>query len=44
MRDLLDRLPDRKLPATKQSYPPLAGKPKKERFGVLKPIADYATG
>ncbi|HST37112.1 MAG TPA: polyphosphate kinase 2 [Allosphingosinicella sp.] len=44
VRDLLDRLPDCKLPAAKQSYEPLPGKPKKEKFGVLKPIADYGAG
>jgi polyphosphate kinase 2 len=41
IRDLLDRLPDRKLPETEVSFPPLQGKPKKESFGALKPIADF---
>ena len=41
IRDLLDRLPDRKLPETEVSFPPLKGKPKKESFGALKPIADF---
>lgn len=41
LRDLLDRLPDKKLPAPVIELPPLAGRPDKERFGVLKPIADF---
>ena len=41
MRDLLDRLPDHELPVPELEYPPLEGKPKKEKFGVLKPIADF---
>jgi polyphosphate kinase 2 len=41
IRDLLDRLPDRKLPEAEVSFPPLKGKPKKESFGALKPIADF---
>ena len=39
IRDLLDRLPDTSVPEKKISLPPLAGKPLKERYGVLKPIA-----
>ncbi|NUO74360.1 MAG: polyphosphate kinase 2 [Frateuria sp.] len=38
IRDLLDRLPDTHLPQRAQRFPPLDGRPKKERYGVLKPI------
>ena len=41
IRDLLDRLPDRKMPETKTTYPPLEGKPAKEKYGELKPIPDF---
>ena len=41
VRDLLDRLPDTKVPDAKVVLPPLSGKPKRERFGVLKPIPDF---
>jgi polyphosphate kinase len=41
VRDLLDRLPDTKVPEAKIQFPPLAGKPSKERYGVLKPIANF---
>jgi polyphosphate kinase 2 len=41
IRDLLDRLPARKLTEPKVVYPPLEGKPAKEKFGVLKPIHDF---
>ena len=41
VRDLLDRLPDTKLPETILEWPPLAHKPKKDRFGILKPIPSY---
>lgn len=41
IRDLLDRVPDTELPAPALKLEPLKGKPKKERFGVLAPIADY---
>ncbi|MDQ3228357.1 MAG: polyphosphate kinase 2 [Pseudomonadota bacterium] len=41
IRDLLDRLPDTAVPQTKLVYAPLAAKPQKERYGVLKPIASY---
>jgi polyphosphate kinase 2 len=44
LRDLLDRLPDKKLPAPVVEFPALEGRPKKEQFGVLKPIADYPAG
>jgi len=38
IRDLLDRLPDTKLPLPKLKWPRLPGKPKKESYDVLKPI------
>ncbi|MBT2747792.1 MULTISPECIES: polyphosphate kinase 2 [unclassified Lysobacter] len=38
IRDLLSRLPDTKLPNTKLEFPPLKGKPAKEKYKVLKPI------
>lgn len=41
IRDLLDRLPDTHVPSSDISLPPLEGKPLKERFGVLKPLAPY---
>jgi len=41
IRDLLDRLPDTGLKQTPVTLPPLPGRPQKERFGVLKPIADF---
>ena len=41
IRDLLDRLPDTKMQEAKVEFPPLSGKPRKERFGVLEPIAPY---
>jgi len=41
LRDLLDRVPDVALPPEKISWPPLKGKPHKERFGVIEPIADF---
>ena len=44
LRDLLDRLPDKKLPAPVVEFPALQGRPKKERFGVLRPIADFPVG
>jgi len=40
IRDLLGRLPDTKVPPAKITFEPLAGKPRKERFGMLKPIND----
>jgi len=43
MRDLLDRLPDTRVPEPKLKFPPLKGKPRKERYGVLKPIATLDT-
>jgi len=41
VRDLLDRLPDTKLPEPQVDWPPLKGKPHKERYGVLEPIGDF---
>ncbi|MFT4257045.1 MAG: polyphosphate kinase 2 [Pseudoxanthomonas sp.] len=38
IRDLLDRLPDHKMPEKKIDFPPLRKKPRKERFDVLKPL------
>lgn len=42
VRDLLDRLPDTKVPPEPLELPPLGRKPAKERYKVLKPIAPYA--
>ncbi|MBB6599857.1 polyphosphate kinase 2 [Luteimonas sp. MC1825] len=41
IRHLLDRLPDVHVPRTAPEFPPLDGKPKKERFGKLKPIPPW---
>jgi polyphosphate kinase len=41
LRDLLDRLPDTRVPEAAIEFPPLPGKPIKERYGVLKPIAAF---
>jgi polyphosphate kinase len=41
IRDLLDRLPDTRVPDSKPDCAPLPGKPKKERYGVLKPIDPF---
>ncbi len=41
IRDLLDRLPDTRLPQPAIDYPPLPGKPKREKFGVLEPIPSF---
>ena len=41
LRDLLDRLPDTRVPPDTVDFAPLPGKPLKERFGALKPIATY---
>jgi polyphosphate kinase 2 len=37
IRDMLKRLPDTNVPPSKIAFEPLPGKPKKERFGVVKP-------
>ncbi|MFL5027160.1 MAG: polyphosphate kinase 2, partial [Microvirga sp.] len=44
LRDLLDRVPDTELPLARIDWPPLARKPSKEHFGVLRPIANYPVG
>ena len=41
LRDLLDRLPDTHVDAPNIVLPPLAGKPAKERYGAVKPIASF---
>lgn len=41
LRDLLDRLPELKLPASDIDYPPLKHKLHQEKFGVLKPTPDF---
>jgi len=41
IRDLLDRLPDTQVPLETFGLPPLKGKPQKEKYGVLKPIAPF---
>jgi polyphosphate kinase 2 len=44
VRDLLKRLPDTNVPPARLDFPPIAAKPKKERFGVLHPIPDTSRG
>ncbi|MEF2154700.1 polyphosphate kinase 2 [Luteimonas sp. FXH3W] len=39
--DLLDRLPEMKIPKPDFELPPLNGEPSKESFSVLKPLPDY---
>lgn len=41
IRDLLDRLPDTKLPERDLALPPLPAPPREERHGALRPIPDY---
>ena len=41
IRDLLDRLPDTRVPEATLEFPPLAGKPARESYGVLKPLAPF---
>lgn len=41
IRDLLDRLPDTHVPDSPLTLDPLAGKPKKERFGVVAPVKSF---
>ena len=41
LRDLLDRLPDTKLPLENIDWPPLDHEPIEEQYGVLKPIKPY---
>ncbi len=38
IRDLLDRIPDTKVPPTKLDFPKLKGKPGREQYHVVKPI------
>ncbi|MCW3798428.1 polyphosphate kinase 2 [Sphingomonas sp. BN140010] len=38
IRDLLDKLPDTKLPEPEIDWPPLPGEPLVEQYGVLRPI------
>jgi polyphosphate kinase 2 len=39
IRDLLDRLPDTGIKPEPAEFPPLPGKPKKERYSVVEPLA-----
>ncbi len=41
VRNLLDRLPDTRLPDASFEFPPLEHEPSKECYTALKPIADY---
>ena len=41
LRDLLDRLPDTDLPHPDIEWPSLTHDPRREKFGVLNPIANY---
>jgi polyphosphate kinase 2 len=41
LRDLLDRLPDTKLPVDNIPWPKLKHEPLKERFGVMQPLPSY---
>jgi polyphosphate kinase 2 len=41
IRHLLKQIPDRKVPADPLTLQPLAGKPAKERFRVIKPIDEH---
>jgi polyphosphate kinase 2 len=41
LRDLLDRLPDTKLPEENIPWPPLKHAPIKERYGVMEPLPTY---
>ena len=41
IRDLLSRVPDTQVPEKKFKFPKLKGKAKKERYGVLQPIASF---
>jgi polyphosphate kinase len=44
LRDLLDRVPDTELPLADIPWPKLAHPPRKEHFGVLKPIENFPVG
>ncbi|GAA4785130.1 polyphosphate kinase 2 [Lysobacter hankyongensis] len=41
IRDLLDRLPDTEIKPEPIDFPPLLGKPAKEKYSVVKPIDDF---
>ena len=41
LRDLLDRLPDTRLPLAEMDWAEFAAPPRKERFGVLQPIRQF---
>ena len=41
IRDLLDRLPDTRVPLEPLDWPKLKGKPRAEEFGYLQPIAPF---
>ncbi|TXH77273.1 MAG: polyphosphate kinase 2 [Lysobacteraceae bacterium] len=41
IRDFLDRLPDTAIVDKPIDFPPLEGKPKKEKYGVVKPIDGF---
>ncbi|MDR7134870.1 polyphosphate kinase 2 [Lysobacter niastensis] len=41
IRHLLSRIPDKEVPEKKFKFPKLPGKPKKERYGALKPIKNF---
>ena len=43
IRDLLDRLPDTRVPPANLEFEPLPKKPLKERYGMLEPIASFDT-
>ena len=42
IRNLLDRLPDTRVPEIPVEFAPLTGKPLKEKYEVLRPITTYA--
>ena len=44
LRDLLDRLPDQTLPDPVVEFARLKAPPKKERYGLLRPIPDFPIG
>jgi polyphosphate kinase 2 len=41
IRDFLDRLPDREVPAAPLDLPPLGHEPSKEKFKAVKPLKDF---
>ena len=41
IRDFLDRLPDTEAPHEAPDFPPLPGKPRRERYGVVKPLRPF---